>query len=94
MAHRVRSIEITKIEPNCRCVYDVDSIDAMIRSIRQNGQIKAIKGSPTWVRKISSPPLKEGGPKFYADPDPEQAVSEFLKILLEHDPFTFHRLNP
>ena len=43
MAHRVRSIEITKIEPNCRCVYDVDSIDAMIRSIRQNGQIKAIK---------------------------------------------------
>jgi electron transfer flavoprotein beta subunit len=53
-----------------------------------------IKGSPTWVRKISSPPQKEGGPKFYADPDPEQAVSEFLEILLAYDPSSFNRLKP
>jgi electron transfer flavoprotein beta subunit len=53
-----------------------------------------IKGSPTWVRKISSPPQKEGGPKFYSDPDPEQAVSDFLEILSAHDPFYFKRLKP
>jgi electron transfer flavoprotein beta subunit len=53
-----------------------------------------IKGSPTWVRKISSPPQKEGGPKFYADPDPEHAVSDFLEILSAHDPFYFKRLKP
>ena len=43
MTHRVRSIKITKIEPNCRCVYDPDSIDEMIRSITQEGQIEPIK---------------------------------------------------
>jgi len=43
MTQRIRRIEITKIEPNCRCVYDFDSIDEMIRSIRQNGQVQAIK---------------------------------------------------
>jgi electron transfer flavoprotein beta subunit len=48
-----------------------------------------IKGSPTWVRKISSPPQKEGGPKFYADPDTEQAVSDFLEILSANDLFSF-----
>jgi len=53
-----------------------------------------IKGSPTWVRKISSPPQKEGGPRFYADLDPEQAVSEFLEILLAQDPFPFKHLKP
>jgi electron transfer flavoprotein beta subunit len=40
-----------------------------------------IKGSPTWVRKISSPPLREGGRKFFADPDPEPAVSQLLETL-------------
>ena len=53
-----------------------------------------IKGSPTWVRKISSPPAREGGPKFYADPDPEQAVSEFLDILSDRDIFSSKRLTP
>jgi len=43
MAHRVRSIGITRIEPNCRCVYDSDSIDEMIWSIRREGQINPIK---------------------------------------------------
>ena len=53
-----------------------------------------IKGSPTWVRKISSPPQKEGGPRFYADSDLEQAVSDFLEILSADDPFSFKRLEP
>ena len=47
-----------------------------------------IKGSPTWVRKISSPPPKEGGPKYYADTNPEQAVSQFLETLLADDSFS------
>jgi len=47
-----------------------------------------IKGSPTWVRKISAPPSREGGPKLYADPDPEQAVSQFLETLLSDNSFS------
>lgn len=47
-----------------------------------------IKGSPTWVRKISSPPFREGGPKYYADPDPEQAVSQFFETLLSDNSFS------
>jgi ParB family chromosome partitioning protein len=43
MTYRVRSIKITKIEPNCRCVYDPASIDEMIRSISKEGQIHPIK---------------------------------------------------
>jgi ParB family chromosome partitioning protein len=43
MTYQIRSIQITKIEPNCRCVYDLNSIDEMIRSIRQEGQINPIK---------------------------------------------------
>ncbi len=41
-----------------------------------------IKGSPTWVRSISSPPAREGGPRYHADPDPEAAVTKFLEILV------------
>jgi electron transfer flavoprotein beta subunit len=62
-------------------VWDAEDISAVKNMV-------GIKGSPTWVRKISSPPSKEGGPKYYADPDPDQAVSEFLDILLANDPFS------
>jgi electron transfer flavoprotein beta subunit len=62
-------------------VWDAEDISA-------NKNMVGIKGSPTWVRKISSPPSREGGPKYYADPDPEQAVSEFLDFLFANDPFS------
>ena len=38
-----RNIEITKIEPNGRSIYDSDSIDEMVESIRTNGQVEPIR---------------------------------------------------
>ncbi len=70
------------------------ALPAIVHSLRtpvdiwDTGDISAskkmvgIKGSPTWVRKISSPPVREGGPKFFADPDPDAAVVKALEILL------------
>lgn len=66
-------------------VWDADDIYAIKNMV-------GIKGSPTWVRRISSPPSREGGPKFYADPDPEQAVSQFLETLLLDDSFSLKLL--
>ena len=40
-----------------------------------------IKGSPTWVRRISSPAPRKGGPKFRAETDPEKAVDGVLQTL-------------
>jgi electron transfer flavoprotein beta subunit len=46
-----------------------------------------LKGSPTWVRKISSPPPKEGGPKFDAQQDLSGAVAKSLDILFSDKDF-------
>ena len=50
--------------------------------IQADPQKLGLKGSPTWVKKIFSPPLKEGGPKFYADEDLEGAVEQSMGVLL------------
>jgi ParB family chromosome partitioning protein len=42
MTGMIRMIEINKIEPNGRCVYDADGIDAMMVDIRINGQLEPI----------------------------------------------------
>lgn len=64
----------------------VDVWDA--KDIHAVKNMVGIKGSPTWVRKISSPPIREGGPKYHADMNPEQAVSQFLDTLLADDSFS------
>jgi electron transfer flavoprotein beta subunit len=46
-----------------------------------------IKGSPTWVRRISSPAPRHGGAKFNAGADPEKAVAQCLEVLFEDDAF-------
>jgi electron transfer flavoprotein beta subunit len=46
-----------------------------------------LKGSPTWVRRIFSPPLKQGGPAFDAREDPQQAVERCLGQLLADETF-------
>ncbi len=41
-----------------------------------------LKGSATWVKKIFTPPLREGGPRFQVDENVEKAVEQFLDTLL------------
>jgi electron transfer flavoprotein beta subunit len=46
-----------------------------------------IKGSPTWVRKISSPAPRQGGPRFKADSEPDKAVARSLEVLFGDESF-------
>ena len=46
-----------------------------------------LKGSPTWVRKIFSPPPKTGGPVFHAAEGPDRAVEECVNMLLSDEMF-------
>ncbi|MHB8111735.1 MAG: electron transfer flavoprotein subunit beta/FixA family protein, partial [Syntrophorhabdaceae bacterium] len=46
-----------------------------------------LKGSPTWVKRIFSPPHKEGGPVFDAERDPRQAVDSALNLLFADEAF-------
>jgi electron transfer flavoprotein beta subunit len=55
--------------------------------IQAEPQKIGLKGSPTWVKKIFSPPLKTGGPIFDAREDPAQAVGACLKTLLSDETF-------
>ena len=61
-------------------VWDAKAIDAPPQSV-------GIKGSPTWVRAISSPPVREGGPRLEAGTSPKEAVEKALDILLADEAF-------
>jgi electron transfer flavoprotein beta subunit len=50
--------------------------------IQADPQKLGLKGSPTWVKKIFSPPVREGGPKFSVHEDPQGAVEQALEVLL------------
>lgn len=61
-------------------VWDAKSIDAPPAYL-------GIKGSPTWVKAISSPPSREGGPRFDAASDPAGAVAECIQVLLADEEY-------
>jgi electron transfer flavoprotein beta subunit len=46
-----------------------------------------LKGSPTWVKRIFSPPLRQGGPCFNAGEDVAGAVSGCLDELFSDNQF-------
>jgi electron transfer flavoprotein beta subunit len=46
-----------------------------------------LKGSPTWVRRIFSPPVKHGGPTFDGREHPEEAAERCVSQLLTDETF-------
>jgi electron transfer flavoprotein beta subunit len=61
--------------------------------IQADPQKLGLKGSPTWVKKIFSPPVREGGPKFYAHEDLQGAVEKSLEALLADKKFASQLLS-
>lgn len=61
-------------------IWDAKAIEAV-------ETLAGIKGSPTWVRKISSPAPRQGGPKFRAGTDPDKAVAQCLEVLFSDSTF-------
>jgi electron transfer flavoprotein beta subunit len=62
------------------------------QAIQADPKKLGLKGSPTWVKKIFSPPVREGGPKFDAQEDPEKAVKQGLDALFSDETFAFNLL--
>ncbi len=52
-------------------------------------EMVGLKGSPTWVKNISSPPVREGGPRFDANADGgvAGAVESLLNVLAADEAF-------
>jgi electron transfer flavoprotein beta subunit len=46
-----------------------------------------LKGSPTWVRRIFSPPQKQGGPVFDSQKGAQQAVENLLNTIFSDEMF-------
>jgi electron transfer flavoprotein beta subunit len=57
------------------------------KAIEADPKKLGLKGSPTWVKRIFSPPVREGGPKFYAQEDLQGAVEKSLGTLLSDQTF-------
>ena len=56
-------------------------------SLQAEPERLGLKGSPTWVRRIFSPPLKKGGPGFDAREDARHAVEACVAALLDDTTF-------
>lgn len=88
------SVELELAEPRRA------SLPLMIRSLRSAFQVwdaaaigaelnrVGIKGSPTWVKGISSPPLREGGPLFDGERDIAGAVTQCLDAVFSDAAFS------
>jgi electron transfer flavoprotein beta subunit len=79
------------------------SLPLLIRSLRARVEVwdgqaiggepdrLGLKGSPTWVKRIFSPPPREGGARFEAGGDPQGAVIQAVDVLWQDETFV-HRL--
>ncbi len=61
-------------------VWDAAAINAEPKQV-------GIKGSPTWVKNISSPPVREGGPRFDGERDIVGAVTQALDVVFSDAAF-------
>jgi electron transfer flavoprotein beta subunit len=61
-------------------VWDAAAIEALPNRV-------GIKGSPTWVKSISSPPVREGGPRFDGQRDAGEAVARCLELVFSDASF-------
>ena len=73
------------------------SLPEMVRSIRQEVKVwgakdidstpeqLGLKGSPTWVKQIFTPPPRGGGTVFSTVEKKEQAIEDFLKMFFEKE---------
>jgi len=61
-------------------LWNADAIQSELQNL-------GLKGSPTWVRKIFSPPVKKGGPVFDAEKDPQKAVADCVRALMADEVF-------
>ncbi|MEM5786984.1 MAG: electron transfer flavoprotein subunit beta/FixA family protein [Syntrophobacteraceae bacterium] len=57
------------------------------KAIGASAQQVGLKGSPTWVRAISSPPPRKGGPRFDVRQGVATAVSGAVDVLFEDEEF-------
>jgi electron transfer flavoprotein beta subunit len=62
-------------------VWDAKAIGAPVQQL-------GIKGSPTWVRGIASPPPRKGGPRFDAGQGAPEAVSQALDVIFSDEEFS------
>jgi electron transfer flavoprotein beta subunit len=62
-------------------VWDAAAVDAAPASV-------GIKGSPTWVKNIASPPVREGGPLFDGERDIAGAVMQCLDVVFSDAAFS------
>jgi electron transfer flavoprotein beta subunit len=61
--------------------------------IQAEPQKLGLKGSPTWVKRIFSPPIREGGPKFHVQEDLQGAVEQSLEVLFADKKIATHLLS-
>ncbi len=61
-------------------------------AIKGELQKLGLKGSPTWVKTIFSPALKEGGPVFYTAGGTQKAVEDCLNVLFADETYALRIL--
>jgi len=57
------------------------------RALEASASHIGIKGSPTWVRRISAPPAREGGPLLDARDNVRETVAKVLDLMLSDPVF-------
>jgi electron transfer flavoprotein beta subunit len=85
---KVKRASLPRLIDSLRASIEVWNADA----VQAEPQHVGLKGSPTWVRRIFSPPVKKGGPRFDAREDARQAVEASIATLFHDTTFALQLL--